>query len=153
MIWFNAMRALVSNKSRIGVKGHDVALDHLIRAGLVDWDEKEVSLAMQQWLCYPAVMANRLSKSHFKLRKSFDLFQKVNFEESEAFLKHLKTYDRAITDLVVGVEHCQKSGDNRKVEVKSLTKRVLELETRNVLLEAKVTRFSLSVLREETDHS
>ena len=56
----------------------------------------------------------------------------------EACLKHLETYDMAITDLVKGVEKLHNRVDKRAKETKELKGRVLELETRNVLLEAKV---------------
>ena len=49
-IWINAIRALISVESRSGSRVTNVTLDWLIREGLIDWDEKEVSLAMQQWL-------------------------------------------------------------------------------------------------------
>ena len=51
-IWYNTIRALVSVESRSDSRIADAALDRLIREGLIDRDEKEVSLAMQQWLCY-----------------------------------------------------------------------------------------------------
>ena len=60
-IWYNAIRGLVSVESRSGSRITDVALDQLIREGLIDWDEKEVLFAMQQWLCYPVILADRLS--------------------------------------------------------------------------------------------
>ena len=53
-------------------------------------------------------------------------------------MKHLKKYEGAIEDLVRGVNRCHDRVDNRKTEVNSLKGRVLDLETRNVLLEAKV---------------
>ena len=59
-------------------------------------------------------------------------------EEVEACLKHLETYDGAIGNLVRGVEHSQAQIDSRKKEVESLKGRILDLETQNVLLEAKV---------------
>ena len=49
-IWFDAIRALISVDSRSGLRIANVALDWLIRLGLIDWDEKEALLAMQQWL-------------------------------------------------------------------------------------------------------
>ena len=49
-IWYNAIRVLVSVESRSDLRIADAALDRLIREGLIDRDEKEVSLAMQQWL-------------------------------------------------------------------------------------------------------
>ena len=63
-IWFNTIRVLISVELRSGSKIADVALDRLIREGLIDWDEKEVSLAMQQWLRYPAILADHLANSH-----------------------------------------------------------------------------------------
>ena len=62
-IWYNAIRALVSVESRSDSRIADTALDRLIREGLIDRDEKEVSLAMQQWLRYPAILADRLANS------------------------------------------------------------------------------------------
>ena len=56
----------------------------------------------------------------------------------EACLKHLKTYDKAILDLVEGVVKVHSQVDKRVKETEELKGRVLELETRNVLLEAKV---------------
>ena len=56
----------------------------------------------------------------------------------EACLKHLKTYDKAILDLVEGEEKLNRRVDKRARENKELKGRVLELETRNILLEAKV---------------
>ena len=68
-IWYNAIRALVSVESRSGLRIADTALDRLIREGLIDRDEKEVSLAMQQWLRYPAILADRLANSQGVLSK------------------------------------------------------------------------------------
>ena len=68
-IWYNAIRALVSVESRSDSRIADTALDRLIREGLVDRDEKEVSLAMQQWLRYPAILADRLANSQGVLSK------------------------------------------------------------------------------------
>ena len=77
-IWYNAIRALVSVESRSESRIADTALDRLIREGLIDWDEKEVSLAMQQWLRYPAILADRLANSQGVLSKEvighLDLF-------------------------------------------------------------------------------
>ena len=53
-------------------------------------------------------------------------------------MKHLKKYEGAIEDLVCRVNGCHDRVDNCKMEVNSLKGRVLNLETRNVLLEAKV---------------
>ena len=68
-IWYNAIRALVSVESRSDSRIADTALDRLIREGLIDRDEKEVSLAMQQWLRYPAILADRLANSQGVLSK------------------------------------------------------------------------------------
>ena len=68
-IWYNAIRALVSVESRSGSRVADAALDQLIKEGLVDRDEKEVSLAMQQWLRYPAILADRLANGQGILSK------------------------------------------------------------------------------------
>ena len=68
-IWYNAIRALVSVESRSESRIADAALDWLIREGLIDRDEKEVSLAMQQWLRYPAILADRLANSQGVLSK------------------------------------------------------------------------------------
>ena len=77
-IWYNAIRALVSVESRSDSRIADTALDQLIREGLIDWDEKEVSLAMQQWLHYLAILADRLANSQGVLSKEvigyLDLF-------------------------------------------------------------------------------
>ena len=56
----------------------------------------------------------------------------------EACLKHLETYDKTILDLVEGVERVHNRVDKRVKETEELKGRVLELETRNILLEAKV---------------
>ena len=56
----------------------------------------------------------------------------------EACLKHLEMYDKAILDLVESVEKTHNQVDKRAKENEGLKSRVLELETRNVLLEAKV---------------
>ena len=68
-IWYNAIRALVSVESRSGSRVADAALDRLIREGLVNRDEKEVSLAMQQWLRYLAILADRLANGQGILSK------------------------------------------------------------------------------------
>ena len=68
-IWYNAIRALVSVESRSNSRIADAALDRLIREGLVDRDEKAVLLAMQQWLRYPAILADRLANSQGVLSK------------------------------------------------------------------------------------
>ena len=56
----------------------------------------------------------------------------------EACLKNFETYDMAITDLVEGNNKFHNWVDKRTKETEELKGRVLELETRNVLLEAKV---------------
>ena len=68
-IWFNTIRALISVELRSGLRIADVALDRLIREGLIDRDEKEVLLAMQQWLQYPAILADCLANSQGVLSK------------------------------------------------------------------------------------
>ena len=68
-IWYNAIRALVSVELRSDSRIADAALDRLIREGRIDWDEKEVLLAMQQWLRYPAILADRLANSQGVLSK------------------------------------------------------------------------------------
>ena len=59
-------------------------------------------------------------------------------KEMEACLKHLEMYNKAIIDLVEGVERVNNWVDKRAKETEELKGRVLELETRNILLEAKV---------------
>ena len=68
-IWYNAIRALVSVESRSDSRIADAALDRLIREGLIDQDEKEVSLAMQQWLHYLVILADHLANSQGVLSK------------------------------------------------------------------------------------
>ena len=68
-IWFNTIRALISVESRSNSRITDIPLDRLIREGLIDWDEKEVSLAMQQWLQYPAILVDHLANSQGILSK------------------------------------------------------------------------------------
>ena len=68
-IWFNAIRVLISVELRSDSRVADAALDWLIREGLIDRDEKEVLLAMQQWLQYPAILADRLANSQGVLSK------------------------------------------------------------------------------------
>ena len=62
-------------------------------------------------------------------------------------VKHPKTYDGAISDLVRRKEQCHNHVDKRKKEIDNLKGRVLDLETRNVLLEAKVGRAQRFQLR------
>ena len=68
-IWYNTIRVLVSVESRSGSRIADNALDRLIREGLIDRDEKEVLLAMQQWLRYLAILADCLANSQGVLSK------------------------------------------------------------------------------------
>ena len=68
-IWFNAIRALISVELRLDARTTDISLDRLIREGLIDRDEQEVSAAMQQWLRYPAILADRLASNHGVLSK------------------------------------------------------------------------------------
>ena len=63
-IWFNAMRVFKLYKSRKGSDSHDHVPDNLIRLGLIDRNKEEVTPAIQQFLRYPAIMADRLTKSH-----------------------------------------------------------------------------------------
>ena len=63
-IWFNAMRAFKLYKSRKGSDNHDHVLDNLIRLGLIDQNKEEVTLAIQQFLRYPAIMVDRSMRSH-----------------------------------------------------------------------------------------
>ena len=62
-IWFNAVRVLVSIESRKEACIADHTLDHLIWIGIIDREESEVSRPMQQWLRYPAILANQLVNS------------------------------------------------------------------------------------------
>ena len=66
-IWFNTMRAFKSYKSRKGLDNHDHVLNNLIHTGLIDQNKEEVTPAIQQFLCYLAIMADRLMKSHNNL--------------------------------------------------------------------------------------
>ena len=56
----------------------------------------------------------------------------------EACLKHLKGFDKSLCDLADSNKdgHCRI--DKRAKEVEGLKRRVVELESRNILLEAKV---------------
>ena len=56
----------------------------------------------------------------------------------EACLKHLEGFDKSLCDLADSNKdgHCKI--DKRAKEVKGLKKRVVELESQNILLEAKV---------------
>ena len=66
-IWFNAMRAFKSYKSRKGSDNHDHILDNLIHLGLIDRNKEEVTPAIQQFLHYLAIMVDQLMKSHNNL--------------------------------------------------------------------------------------
>ena len=66
------------------------------------------------------------------------LFEGMCQKEMETCLEHLKKYDGAVLDLVGGNEQLHHQIDKQAKEVESLKGRVLELETRNVLLEAEV---------------
>ena len=68
-IWFNAIRVLLSVESRSDSRIADLSLDRLIRLGLIDRDKKDVLLAMQQWLRYPAILVDRLANSQGILSK------------------------------------------------------------------------------------
>ena len=59
----------------------------------------------------------------------------------ESCLDHLKKYDEAIVNLVEGSEKLHNRVDKRTKEMEELKGRVLELETRNIFLEAKVGWF------------
>ena len=56
----------------------------------------------------------------------------------ESCLKHLKKYNEAVVNLVEGNKKLHNQVDKRAKETEELKGRVLELETRNILLEAKV---------------
>ena len=58
------MRVFKSYKSRKGSDHHDHVLDNLIHTGLIDQNKEEVTPAIQQFLRYPAIMADCLTKSH-----------------------------------------------------------------------------------------
>ena len=64
----------------------------------------------------------------------------------EACLKHLEKYDEAIINLVEGNERLHNRVDKRAKETEELMGRVLELETRNVLLKAKVRDSALVIV-------
>ena len=153
-IWYNAIRALVSVESRSDSRIADAALDRLIREDLIDRDEKEVSLAMQQWLRYLAILADRLANSQGVLSKEvigylnlfvllltnwqFSSFRSTCQKEMEACLKHLQGFNKSLCDLADSNKDGHRRIDKRAKEVEGLKKRVVELESRNILLEAKV---------------
>ena len=76
-IWYNAIRVLVSVESQLGSRIANAPLDRLIREGLIDRDKKEVSLAMQQWLRYLVILADRLANSQGILSKEV-----IGFDDS-----------------------------------------------------------------------
>ena len=55
-----------------------------------------------------------------KIAQATEVFNKENAEEMKACLKHLKTYDGAISNVVRGVEHAHNWIDNTKKEMESL---------------------------------
>ena len=73
-IWFNAIQVLISVESRCGSRVSDIALDQLIRIGLIDWDKKEVSLAMCHEIRFPGL----ISCFHF-LISSFWTYHSTSF--------------------------------------------------------------------------
>ena len=79
-IWFNAVRALVSAESRKEASIVDHTLDHLIQVGLIDREESEVSRPMQQWLRYPAILANWLVNSQGVVAKEVGSVINSGFE-------------------------------------------------------------------------
>ena len=56
----------------------------------------------------------------------------------EACLKHLQGFDNSLCDLADLDKDAHRRVDKRAKEVEGLKKRVVELEGRNILLEAKV---------------
>ena len=56
----------------------------------------------------------------------------------EACLKHLQGFDKSLCDLVDLNKDSHRRIDKRAKEMEGLKKRVVELEGRNILLEAKV---------------
>ena len=85
-IWFNAMRVFKSYKSRKGSDNHDHVLDNLIRLGLIDRNKEEVTPAIQQFLRYPAIMADRLTKSHNDLVRQVGGLDRGTFSSSNRSL-------------------------------------------------------------------
>ena len=71
------MRALVSSESRKEARIADHTLDHLIRMGLIDREESVVSKPMQQWLRYPAILADRLVNSQGVVAKEVSFIIKL----------------------------------------------------------------------------
>ena len=58
--------------------------------------------------------------------------------EMEACLKHLQGFDKSLCDLADSNKDSHRRVDKRAKEVEGLKKRVVELESWNILLEAKV---------------
>ena len=56
----------------------------------------------------------------------------------EACLKHLQGFDKSLCDLADLNSDCHHRVDKRGKEIKGLKKRVVELESQNILLGAKV---------------
>ena len=56
----------------------------------------------------------------------------------EACLKHLQGFDKSLCELADSNKDGHRRIDKRAKEVEGLKGRILELETRNMLLEAKV---------------
>ena len=56
----------------------------------------------------------------------------------EACLKHLQGFDKSLCDLADSNKDSHRRIDKRSKEVEGLKTRVVELESRNILLEAKV---------------
>ena len=56
----------------------------------------------------------------------------------EACLKHLQGFNKSLCDLADSNKDSHRRIDKRGKEVEGLKKRVVELESRNILLEAKV---------------
>ena len=56
----------------------------------------------------------------------------------EACLKHLQGFDRSLCDLADLNKDGHRRVDKRAKEIEGLKTRVVELESRNILLEAKV---------------
>ena len=56
----------------------------------------------------------------------------------EACLKHLQGFDKSLCDLADSNKNCHRRIDKRAKEVEGLKARVVELESQNILLGAKV---------------
>ena len=59
-------------------------------------------------------------------------------KEMEACLKHLQSFDKSLCDLADSNKDCHRRVDKRGKEIEGLKKRVVELESQNILLGAKV---------------